>query len=44
MKVAVAIDSFKGSLSSMEAGAAIAEGLHRVSKVIDVQVRPLEDG
>ena len=44
MKVAVAIDSFKGSLSSMEAGAAIAEGIHRVSKDIDVQVRPLADG
>lgn len=44
MKVAVAIDSFKGSLSSMEAGAAIAEGIHRVSKDIDVLVRPLADG
>ena len=44
MKVVVAIDSFKGSLSSMEAGAAIAEGIHRVSKDIDVQVRPLADG
>ena len=44
MNYILAIDSFKGSLSSMEAGAAIAEGIHRVSKDIDVLVRPLADG
>lgn len=28
MKIVVAIDSFKGSLSSLEAGYAIREGIH----------------
>ncbi|MDD3404053.1 MAG: glycerate kinase [Hespellia sp.] len=44
MKVVVAIDSLKGSLSSMEAGYAIAEGVHRVDAGADVTVRPLADG
>ena len=44
MKVVVAIDSFKGSLSSMEAGQAIAEGVKRVHKNAEVVVRPLADG
>ena len=44
MKVVVAIDSFKGSLSSMEAGQAIAEGVKRVYPNADVMVRPLADG
>ena len=30
MKVVIAIDSFKGSLSSLQAGEAAAEGIHRV--------------
>lgn len=30
MKVVIAIDSFKGSISSPDAGAAIREGIHRV--------------
>jgi len=30
VKVAIAIDSFKGSLSSIEAGRAAAEGVRRV--------------
>ncbi len=43
MKVVIAIDSFKGSLSSMEAGMAAREGILKVcdAKVI---VRPLADG
>ena len=44
MKVVVAIDSFKGSLSSMEAGKAIAEGVKRVYQHAEVVVRPLADG
>ena len=44
MKVVVAMDSFKGSLSSMEAGQAIAEGVKRVYQNAEVVVRPLADG
>ncbi len=44
MKVVVAIDSLKGSLSSMEAGQAIAEGVKRVYQHAEVVVRPLADG
>ena len=44
MKVVVAIDSFKGSLSSMEAGTAVAEGIYRADKEAEVTVRPLADG
>ncbi len=44
MKVTVAIDSLKGSLTSMEAGAAIAEGVKRVYPDAEVCVRPLADG
>ena len=44
MRVVVAIDSFKGSLSSMEAGQAIAEGVKRVYQNAEVVVRPLADG
>lgn len=44
MKVVVAIDSLKGSLSSMEAGFAIVDGIHRVDPTTAVTVRPLADG
>ena len=44
MKVTVAIDSFKGSLTSMEAGFAISEGITRVFPDAEVCVRPLADG
>lgn len=44
MKVAIAIDSFKGSLSSVEAGAAAAEGVRRVFPDAVCAVRPLADG
>ena len=44
MKVLIAIDSFKGSLSSMEAAAAIKEGILLASENIDVNIRPLADG
>ncbi|MCD8371276.1 MAG: glycerate kinase [Clostridiales bacterium] len=44
MKVVIAIDSFKGSLSSMEAGHAAAEGILRADPNADIVVRPLADG
>lgn len=44
MKIVVAVDSFKGSLSSLEAGSAISEGIHRVMDDAEVFVRPLADG
>lgn len=44
MKVTVAIDSLKGSLTSMEAGYAISEGITRVFSDAEVCVRPLADG
>ena len=44
MKVTVAIDSLKGSLSSMEAGEAIKSGICRVYPQAEVNVRPLADG
>lgn len=44
MKVVVAMDSFKGSLCSMEAGQAVAEGIRRCKPDAQVWVRPLADG
>lgn len=44
MKVVVAIDSLKGSLSSLEAGDAISTGVKKVYSDADVVVRPLADG
>ena len=44
MKVAIAIDSFKGSLSSVAAGNAAAEGVRRVFPDAACAVRPLADG
>ncbi len=44
MKTVIAIDSLKGSLSSMEAGYAIAEGIKRADSNAETIVRPLADG
>lgn len=44
MKVVVAIDSLKGSLSSLEAGNAIKESINEVISGADVEVHPLADG
>ena len=41
MKVVVAMDSMKGSLSSLEAGNAVSEGIHRVFRDAEVTVCPL---
>lgn len=44
MKVVIAIDSLKGSLTSMEAGRAIKEGILNVLPETEVIVKPLADG
>lgn len=44
MNITIAIDSFKGSLSSMEAGKAAEEGIKRVCTSAKICVRPLADG
>ena len=44
MKVVIAIDSLKGSLSSMEAGMAIKDGILAAKPDAEVIVKPLADG
>ena len=44
MKVVIAIDSFKGSLSSLEAGEAVREGVLKADGSAKVVIRPLADG
>ena len=44
MKVVIAIDSFKGSLTSLEAGNSAAAGIRRVFPGSECIVRPLADG
>ena len=44
MRVVVAIDSFKGSMSSLEAGEAISKGIKKAHKDAEVEIRPLADG
>ena len=45
MKAVIAIDSLKGSLSSMEAGYAAADGIRRVhGQDAEIVIRPLADG
>lgn len=44
MKIVIAIDSFKGSLTSLEAGTSCADGIRRVMPEADIVVRPLADG
>ncbi len=44
MKIVIAIDSFKGSLGSYEAGAAAREGLLRAIPEAEVAVYPVADG
>ena len=44
MKVVIAIDSFKGSLTSLEAGNSAAAGVRRVFPDAECIVRPLADG
>ncbi|MBR2907191.1 MAG: glycerate kinase [Clostridia bacterium] len=44
MKIVAAIDSFKGSLSTIQAGNAVRDGILRVYKDAEVIVSPLADG
>lgn len=44
MNVVVAIDSFKGSLSSLQAGNAVKEAVLQANEKAEVFVRPLADG
>lgn len=44
MKIVIAIDSFKGSLSSVEAGEAAALGIKRVFPEAETVIVPLADG
>ncbi|MCD8197143.1 MAG: glycerate kinase [Lachnospiraceae bacterium] len=44
MKVVIAIDSLKGSLSSMEAGRAIERGVQKALPQAEILVKPVADG
>lgn len=44
MKVVIAIDSFKGSISSMQAGRAAAEGIRHVYPDAEIIIKPVADG
>ena len=44
MKVVIAIDSFKGSMTSLEAGNAVKDALLRVDPEAEAKVLPLADG
>src|SRR5699024_2947000 len=44
MNIAVLIDSFKGSLSSLEAGNIIKEAITKINKNENITVKPIADG
>lgn len=44
MRVAIAIDSFKGSLSTFQGGSAIEEGIKKVYPEAKVKICPIADG
>ncbi|MBE6568424.1 MAG: glycerate kinase [Ruminococcaceae bacterium] len=44
MKVVIAIDSFKGSLSTFASAEAVKEGIHAVDASAEVEICPLADG
>ena len=44
MNIVIAMDSFKGSLSSIEAGTVIKNTIEKVMPDADVRVCPLADG
>lgn len=44
MNIVVAVDSFKGSMTSLEAGGAIAQGIRKAAPDANVVVRPVADG
>ena len=41
MKIVIAIDSFKGSMTSLEAGAAISDGIKKVFPDAKTYIRPI---
>lgn len=44
MNVLIAIDSFKGSITSLEAGEAAARGIRRVYENAEIKILPIADG
>lgn len=44
MRIVIAIDSFKGSMTSLEAGQAAAEGVRRVYPDAQIKILPVADG
>lgn len=44
MKIAVVMDSFKGSMTSLEAGEAVKNGIKRAAPDAEVVVKPIADG
>lgn len=44
MKALIAIDSFKGSITSLEAGEAAARGIRRVYENAEIKILPIADG
>ena len=44
MKIVIAIDSFKGSMTSIEAGSAAAKGILKAHPDAEIVVKPLADG
>lgn len=44
MNILIAADSFKGSLSSLEVGEAIASGVRKVDSEANIEIVPLADG
>lgn len=44
MKIVVAIDSLKGSLTSIQAGEAIEKGIKKVDLEAEIVIKPLADG
>ena len=44
MKTVIAIDSFKGSLTTIQSGEAVREGIKRVYPDAEVVISPIADG
>lgn len=44
MKIVIAIDSFKGSMTSLEAGQAASDGIKRVLPDAEINIVPIADG
>ena len=44
MRIVVAMDSFKGSLTSLQAGNGVKDGILQIDKNTEIAVFPLADG